>query len=125
MAGRKNSSLDKILSRLDRLDLSGLQTLGLRLARGRTMLDTGFNTLQEGVLVITADGEIDFANEAAAQMIGFKDEMGPGATLWRLVPGLRASLDGEGKSGKKSGSPVMTREFELTYPQPRVLRLYM
>lgn len=125
MAGRKNSSLDKVLSRLDRLDMSGLQTLVQRLAKERTMLDTVFNTLQEGVLVITADGEIDFANEAAAQMIGFKDEMGPGATLWRLVPGLRASLDAEGKRGKKSGNPVMTREFELAYPQPRVLRLYM
>ena len=105
--------------------MSGLQTLVQRLAKERTMLDTVFNTLQEGVLVITADGEIDFANDAAAQMIGFKDEMGAGATLWRLVPGLRASLDGDGKRGKKSGSPVVTREFELTYPQPRVLRLYM
>ncbi len=125
MAGRKNSSLDKVLSRLDRLDMAGLQTLVQRLAKERTMLDTVFNTLQEGVLVITADGEIDFANDAAAQLIGFKDEMGAEATLWRLVPGLRASLDGEKRRGKKSGSPVVTREFELTYPQPRVLRLYM
>ena len=125
MAGKKNSSLDKVLGRLDRLDTSGLQTLIQRLAKERAMLDTVFNTLQEGVLVITADGEIDFANDAAARLIGFKDEAGASATLWRLVPGLRASLEGEGTRGKNKGNPVVTREFELTYPQPRVVRLYM
>jgi two-component system, sporulation sensor kinase E len=125
MAGKKNSSLDKVLGRLDRLDTSGLQTLIQRLAKERAMLDTVFNTLQEGVLVITADGEIDFANDAAARLIGFKDEAGASATLWRLVPGLRASLEGEGTRGKNKGNPIVIREFELTYPQPRVVRLYM
>ncbi len=125
MAGKKNSSLDKVLGRIDRLDMAGLQTLVQRLARERAMLDTVFNTLQEGVLVITADGEIDYANDAAARLIGFKEEMGAATTLWRLVPGLRASLEGEGKRGKRNESPLVTREFELTYPQPRVVRLYM
>ena len=125
MAGKKLSSLDKVLGRLDRLDAAGLQTLVQRLARERTMLDAVFNILQEGVLVITADGEIDYANDAAAQMIGFKDQSGAAATLWRLVPGLRASLEGESAGGQTLGPPLITREFELTYPQARVVRLYM
>ncbi|HEY4247504.1 MAG TPA: ATP-binding protein [Lacunisphaera sp.] len=125
MAARKSSSIDKVLARIDRLDTSGLQTLVQRLARERAMLETVFNTLQEGVLVITTDGEIDYANDAAARLIGFKEEAGAAATLWRLVPGLRASLENESKRGKKDTGPVMTREFELTYPQPRVVRLYM
>jgi len=125
MAGKKLSSLDKVLGRLDRLDAAGLQTLVQRLARERTMLDAVFNILQEGVLVITADGEIDYANDAAAQMIGFKDQSGAAATLWRLVPGLRASLEGESAGGQTLGQPLITREFELTYPQARVVRLYM
>lgn len=121
MSGKKPSSLDKVLDRLDRLDAAGLRTLVQRLARERALLDTVFNTLQEGVLVITAEGGIDYANNAAARLIGFKDEAGAEATLWRLVPGLRASLEGEGQTGR----PVITREFELTYPAPRVVRLYM
>lgn len=125
MSGKKLSSLDKVLGRLDRLDAAGLQTLVQRLARERTMLDAVFNILQEGVLVITADGEIDYANDAAAQMIGFKDQSGAAATLWRLVPGLRASLEGESAGGQTLGPPLITREFELTYPQARVVRLYM
>ncbi len=125
MAGLKHTSLDKLLGRIDRLDTAGLQTLVQRLARERAMLDTVFNTLQEGVLVISADGEIDYANDAAARMIGFKGQAGVATTLWRLVPGLRASLEGEGGPGSTEGRPIVTREFELTYPAHRVVRLYM
>ncbi len=125
MSGKKHSSLDKVLGRIDRLDAAGLQTLVQRLARERALLDSVFNILQEGVLVITADGEIDYANEAGARMIGFKDQTGAAATLWRLVPGLRASLEGESQRDSHDGHPLITREFELTYPAPRVVRLYM
>lgn len=124
MAGRKNSSLDKVLGRLDQLDQANLQNLVQRLVRERTLLESVFNTLQEGVLVIDAGGTIDYANDSAARLIGLP-EGGAGASLWRLVPGLRASLDGAGESpGPRDGSPLVTREFELRYPQPRVVRLY-
>ena len=122
MAGKKSSSLDKLLSRMDRLDEAGLRTLAQRLARERALLETVFNTLQEGVLVITADGEIDYANDAAGRLIGFKDEPGQEKTLWRLVPGLRASLEDDVAGGQTAGQPVVTREFELAYPAPRVVR---
>jgi two-component system, sporulation sensor kinase E len=125
MAGIKHTSLDKLVGRADRLDAAGLRTLVQRLARERALLDTVFNTLQEGVLVITADGQIDYANDAAGRMIGFKEPGDGPATLWRLVPGLRASLEGELLHGPAGGRPIVTREFELTYPAPRVVRLYM
>lgn len=123
MAGKKHSSLDKVLGRLDQLDQANLQNLVQRLARERMLLESVFNTLQEGVLVIDADGEIDYANEAAMRLIGLK-EGATGASLWRLVPGLRASLGGDVDAAQASGSPLVTREFELSYPQPRVVRLY-
>lgn len=121
-SGRKHSSLDKVLGRLDQLDQANLQNLVQRLARERALLEAVFNTLQEGVLVIDADGNIDYANAAAERLIGLK-EGAAGASLWRLVPGLRASLDG-GEDAAAAGAPLVTREFELHYPQPRVVRLY-
>jgi len=123
MAGKKNSSLDKVLGRLDQLDTANLHNLVQRLARERTLLESVFNTLQEGVLVIDADGIVDYANAAAGRLIGLP-EPSAGASLWRLVPGLRASLDGAGSSSP-TGAPFVTREFELAYPTPRVVRLYM
>ncbi len=118
MADKIHSSMDKVLGRLDQLDAANLHNLVQRLARQRALLETVFNTLQEGVLVIDADGVIDYANEAAAKLIGLK-QAAAGESLWRLVPGLRDSLGGDADA-----APVATREFELSYPSPRVVRLY-
>lgn len=125
MPGKKNSSLDRVLGRVDTLDSVSLANLVQRLARERGLFEDIFNTLQEGVLVISADGRIEYANSSAQKLIGLGDEDLSGQTLWRLVPGLRASLEpaigGEGVSAL----PVVAREFELTYPEPRSVRLYM
>src|SRR6187549_1972525 len=118
MPGKIHSSLDKVLGRLDQLDEANLHNLVQRLARERALLETVFNTLQEGVLVIDTEGVIDYANEAAARLVGLKDHAA-GESLWRLVPGLRESLGGD-----TAAAPVATREFELSYPSPRVVRLY-
>ena len=118
MSGKIHSSLDKVLGRLDQLDETNLHNLVQRLAKERALLESVFNTLQEGVLVIDADGVIDYANEAAARLIGLKNPAA-GESLWRLVPGLRDSL-----GGGTEAAPVATREFELAYPSPRVVRLY-
>ena len=122
MPPRKHSTLDKVLGRLDRLDSTNLHNLVQRLARERTFLEAVFNTLQEGVLVVDADGVIEYANEAVEKLVGLT-ESAVGLTLWRLVPGLRASL--EGLENSPVTAPIVTREFELAYPISRVVRLYM
>ena len=90
MAGKKHSSLDKVLGRLDQLDEANLHNLVQRLARERAQLEAVFNTLQEGVLVIDADGLIDYANEAAVRLVDLKQPVA-GESLWRHVPGLRGT----------------------------------
>jgi PAS domain S-box-containing protein len=124
MAGKKHSSLDRVLGRLDTLDSVNLANLVQRLARERGVFEEIFNTLQEGVLVIRDDGTIEYANHAAGRLVGLGEDVA-GQTLWRLVPGLRNSL-GAALDGDAAGAaPVVAREFELTYPEPRVVRLYM
>ena len=122
MAGKKHTSLDRVMGRLDSLDPVNLANLVQRLARERALFEQIFNTLQEGVLVISTDGVIEYANEAAHTLIGMPDDALPGQVLWRLVPGLRPSLD---DAGPKAAAHVAAREFEVTYPEPRTLRLYM
>jgi PAS domain S-box-containing protein len=126
MAGKKNSSLDRVLGRLDTLDSVNLANLVQRLARERGLFEEIFNTLQEGVLVISSEGAIDYANAAAHRLIGLGADGLIGQTLWRLVPGLRPSLDTA--LDEQTGATALTvvaREFELTYPEPRTVRLYM
>ena len=125
MAGKKNSSLDRVLGRLDTLDSVNLANLVQRLARERGVFEEIFNTLQEGVLVITLDGEIDYANGAAHRLIGLGADELAGQILWRLVPGLRPSLGAALEDDTAAALPVVAREFELTYPEPRTVRLYM
>lgn len=125
MPGKKNSSLDRVLGRVEALDSVNLTNLVQRLARERGLFEDIFNTLQEGVLVITADGRIEYANAAAQHLIGLNDDDLSGQTLWRLVPGLRPSLEPALGDDRIAALPVVAREFELTYPEPRSVRLYM
>lgn len=124
MPPKKHTSLDRVLGRLDSLDSVNLANLVQRLARERGLFEDIFNTLQEGVLVITADGEIEYANAAAHRLIGLGADELAGQVLWRLVPGLRPSL-GVSLEDDEAALPVVAREFELTYPEPRSVRLYM
>ena len=52
MAATKSSFLDKVLGRIGRLDTEGLQSVVQRLAQERSFLDTLFNTIEDGVLVM-------------------------------------------------------------------------
>ncbi|CAM2770576.1 two-component system sensor histidine kinase NtrB [Rariglobus hedericola] len=124
MAGKKNTSLDRVLGRLDSLDPANLANLVQRLARERSLFENVFNILQEGVLVIDAEGEIDYANSAAHRLIGLAGDDLAGKILWRLVPGLRPSLE-TALDDAAASLPVMAREIELTYPERRTVRLYM
>jgi len=129
----KHSSLDRVLGRLDMLDSVNLTNLVQRLARERGLFEDIFNTLQEGVLVIAPSGEIEYANAAANRLLGQADDSLLGKVLWRLVPGLQASLGVEvGAQGEvtdtaapSAAMPVMTREFELSYPELRTVQLYL
>ena len=123
MPGRKHSSLDRVLGRLDTLDSVNLANLVQRLARERELFEAIFSTIHEGILVISADGVIEYANAAAGHLIGVRESELAGATLWRLVPGLHPLLEA---SLPNSGVvPIVAREIELSYPQPRVIRLYI
>lgn len=125
MAVKKHSSLDRVLGRLDALDSVNLANLVQRLARERGVFEEIFNTLHEGILVITPDGLIEYANASAHRLIGLGDSELAGQILWRLVPGLRPSLGTADEDEAAAALPVVAREFELSYPEPRTVRLYM
>lgn len=121
---RKQRSLDRVLGRVDNLDPVNLANLVQRLARERGFFEAIFDAVREGVLVVNAKGLIEYANDAACRMVGLKDQDIGRASLWRLVPGLRQSLDlaaGEGLTGRGA----VSREIELNYPEYRVVRLYI
>ncbi|MGB0371380.1 MAG: two-component system sensor histidine kinase NtrB [Opitutales bacterium] len=126
MAPRKQSTLDRILGRLDDLDSANLAALVQRLARERRLLETVFNSIQDGVLVIDTAGIIQFANTAGAHLIGLRTSEIGKAVLWKMVPDLARSLDSAIiDETEPEESQVISREIELTYPDRRFVRLLM
>jgi PAS domain S-box-containing protein len=121
MAAPKSSFLDKVLGRIGRLDTEGLQTVVQRLARERTFLETLFNTIEDGVIVVDEQGKVIYFNQAVTQLIGLQ----AGAEEQHITQFL-PELDWEkiSHADRTGGAHVVRHEFEVFYPRPRFLRLY-
>jgi PAS domain S-box-containing protein len=123
----KLGGLDKILGRIEDLDSVNLGILVQRLARERKMQETVFNTIQDGILVIDPEGVVQYANNAALSIIGLKENDIGVTRLWKMVPDLAKSIAAQSQSAQseKRGAPILSRELELSYPEHRIVRLYM
>jgi two-component system, sporulation sensor kinase E len=117
----KSSFLDKVLGRIARLDREGLQNVVQRLARERSFLETLFNTIEDGVLVVDESGRILYFNQAVMRYLGLKPDE-EGEPITNFIPELDwqkiSNIDHAGGKG------VVRHEFEVHYPRPRFLRLY-
>src|SRR5215468_1810851 len=88
MPAPKSSFLDKVLGRIGRLDAEGLQTVVQRLARERSFLETLFNTIEDGVLVVDESGRVIYFNQAAARLVGLQHPSAEGQPVSRFLPEL-------------------------------------
>ncbi len=117
----KSNFLDKLLGRLPRLDKAGLQTVVERLASERAFLETLFNTIEDGVLVVDARGRVAYFNDAATRLLGLP-AASEGQPISRVVPELDwrhiANMDRAG------GRSVARHEFEISYPRRRFVNVY-
>lgn len=121
MAATKSSFLDKVLGRLGRLDTEGLQTVVQRLARERSLLETLFNTIEDGVLVVDEAGCVVYFNQAVTRLIGLQPSA-EGQHLNDFLP--EVDWKKISRFDKNGGQHVVRHEFEVEYPRPRFLRLY-
>src|ERR1700677_4238160 len=117
----KSSFLDKVLGRIGRLDAEGLQNVVQRLASERSFLETLFNTIEDGVLVVDEQGLVIYFNQAVTRLIGLQpgeEELPISKILpevdWRKIA----------RADRAGGAHVTRHEFEIHYPRPRFLRLY-
>lgn len=122
MLAAKSSFLDKVLGRIGRLDTQGLQAVVQRLASERSFLETLFNTIEDGVLVVDEEGRILYLNRAVTHLLGLQPGAVEGQHISRHLPELNwADLV---RSDHTGGHKVVRHEFEIRYPRPRFVRLY-
>ena len=117
----KSSFLDKVLGRIGRLDAEGLQTVVQRLARERSFLETLFNTIEDGVLVVDEKGRIVYFNQAVSRILDWHHGIAEGQSIADYLPELNL---GELFKARK-GQRVVRHEFEINYPSARFFRLYV
>ena len=117
----KSNFLDKVLGRIARLDAEGLQTVVQRLARERTFLETLFNAIEDGVLVVDENGRVVYLNQAITLLLGLQPGV-EGKEVGDILP----TLDWKKIShfDRAGGPHIVWHEFEVQYPRPRFLRLY-
>ena len=86
-------------------------------------METIFQALEEGIIVLDSSAKISFANRSAEKFLGFKLDQAIGLPIskylkeieWRRVLNLDV----------KEWSRLVRREIELTYPKHRFIEFYV
>jgi PAS domain S-box-containing protein len=119
----KSKFLDKLIDRLDRLDSDSVQTQFLHLAREKGLLETIFQAIQEGIVVVGTGARIRYANRTAESLFGFKLEVAEGQPIARYIHDIDwekvLNLDGD------EWEKLVRREIEVTYPDHRFVEFYV
>lgn len=116
-ANRNSGFINKLISRLDRMDASVVQVVVDRLLQEKGLFQQVLQALREGVLLMDRDGQVFFVNEAACHMFGLDDEGCLNRPLKELIPGL----DGAALAATQT---VISRDMEIFYPERRYLNFY-
>lgn len=119
----KSKFLDKLIDRLDRLDADSVQTQFLHLAREKGLLETIFQAIQEGIVVVGGGARIRYANRTAESLFGFKLEQAEGQPIDRYIRDIHwekvLNLD------EDEWERLVRREIEVTYPEHRFVEFYV
>ncbi len=122
MPDRDNSFLDRLVERLDAIDSSSIQAYILHLAREKGFLETVFNAIREGVLVINRELKIRYHNPAAKELLGLPDDMS------RLrISNFLHDIDWKRilRGDESEWSRLSRQELEIFYPKHRYLTFYL
>lgn len=119
----KPGFFEKLVEHLEHVDAGSLQTHFLRLARERGLMDTIFQALQEGIVLLDPEAQITYANRAAEQFLGFALTDALGQPIQHYLKEIQwdrvLDLD------EYEWSQLARREIEVTYPQHRFMEFYV
>jgi two-component system, sporulation sensor kinase E len=114
----KRGFLEKLIERIGLVQPGDVQNYLVEIAREKGFLETIFNSILEGVIVTDPAGRIIYLNRAACGFFGINAEDSLGKPLGEVVRGLDI--------GQTSGpSDVVSRDFEVFYPENRFLNFYI
>ena len=125
----RSAFLEKILGRIDKLDEQMLRSIVERLTREKGFLETVFNALEEGVMVVDSKGRVVYFNRAATDLIGVRMPVNGLPSLNEYLDDVDwPALMGPGRKSSRASEGavrIIRRELEVIYPRRRFLDLYI
>ena len=114
----KSGFLDKLITRLDQVEPEDVQRLIMRLVREKGFLESVFEALQEGVMILDPEAQITYVNKACSRIFGIDPAKSIGQTLAATVRGF---------DWDKLADPdrIVSRDMEILYPEQRHLNFYL
>ncbi|MBA2269721.1 MAG: PAS domain-containing protein [Chthoniobacterales bacterium] len=114
----KSGFLDKLIERLGRVGPEDVQNYLLRLAQEKGLIETVFNSIQEGIIVTDGKARITYVNNAACELFGFEADKSIGKRLDERVRGL----DWDALSRSEG---ALSRDMEIFYPANKFINFYI
>ena len=112
---------DKIVGSLDPRGRSGIKAYVKRTEKERALLETIFNAIQEGIIVLDGREKVKYVNQAAVELLGLPDDI-EGKNFRRFMKSVDwNAIAGEDGVWKKTAR----REVEILYPERKSLLLYV
>ncbi|MDR0647699.1 MAG: PAS domain-containing protein [Puniceicoccales bacterium] len=118
----KKSISDKICARLESLNKVELNSFIQHVDRERQLLDAIFNVLQEAIVLVNANGMIEFCNQAALKLLGLKENEKNNMPLWKWMPSIKKVFSVRENALKPD---IIEQEVDLLYPEKRFVRLHL
>jgi PAS domain S-box-containing protein len=115
---------DRLVARIDKLGPESLQAQMLRMAQERGFLETIFQTIQEGILVIDNEGRLLYANRAAEKLAGFEYARTKGRSIVRFLREWNWEHLLDVPATDSGWARMVTREIEISYPEHRFISVY-
>lgn len=119
----KSKFLDRLIERMDRIDADSLQAQFLRLAGEKGLLETIFQAIQEGIIVLDRTARISYANHAAAGLFGFSADDAAGQPVARYIRDI--DWDRVLMLDEDEWEKLVRREIEVGYPEHRFVEFYI
>ncbi len=115
------SFFDKIIGKLDPAAKNNIQAYVNRVDKERSFLETVFNTINEGVIVIDGKLKIKYLNRSAKSLLGLPEEVEK-----KRISRFMKELDWDDMLDDKGNWTKTTRrEIEVLYPVRRILLFYL
>ncbi|MGB9602383.1 MAG: two-component system sensor histidine kinase NtrB [Verrucomicrobiia bacterium] len=115
--------LEKVLGKIDKLNPKELQSVLQRLLKEKGFLETLFDAIEDGILVLDENGKIIYFNSSVTKLIGLE----PGKDIGKNIHTVFPYLDWETTNPfrQPEGKHAFRTEIEVEFPIHRQLRVYV